>query len=260
MEHEVAHEILGLETGADLDQIKRRFRALAHDLHPDRGGDPRAFHDLQVAYRLLCRELEAPDRPARPRVARGRPSRPAPDLAPTSAPSLGDTPLQALTIDELREVLDDRRRVLDGELLARLLLSGPAAAHLHRLVSRAPGARSNRLSGLLDSGLTSTLTLQAEAAAVRIELSARGRGARRAVTGLDVASLSRATWTRRRGDAVTLVAGEIARSVRTEVGARLTVEAVTELLDALAWPLADWRLDRGMIRFDRPRTVVPPTF
>jgi len=260
VDREVARELMGLGAGADLDQIKRRFRALAHDLHPDRGGDPRAFHDLQVAYRLLCKDLEAPDRTARPRIARGRPSRPAPDLAPTSAPSLGDLPLQALTVEEVRDLLNDRRRTFDGELLARLLLSGPAAAHLHRLVSRAPGARSNRVSGLLDAGATSTLTLHAEATTVRIELSARGRGARRAVVGLDVASLTRATWTRRRGDAVTLVVGEIARSVRSEEGARLTVEAVTELLDRLAWPLTDWRLDLGAIRSDRPRAVVPPTF
>jgi hypothetical protein len=135
--------------------------------------------------------------------------------------------------------------MLDSELLARLLIAGPSAAHVHRLVSRAPGARTNRLSVLLDAGVLSTLTFGVEATSVRIELAARGRGARRALSRLDPSRLARTTWTRRRGDAVTIAATDVWPVARSDSGARLVVAAAVELLDELAWPLADWRIDPG---------------
>jgi hypothetical protein len=246
VERNAALEMLGLPPGADLDAVKHRFRTLAHDLHPDRGGDPRTFHDVQVAYRLLCREMDGTGGPSRPRVARGRPSRQRPEPGGPPAPDVPPQPLEALSAADLRELIADRRRTLDGDLLTRLLLSGPSAAHVHRLVSRAPGTRTNRLSGLLDTGLTSSLVLAVAAASVTIELTARGRGARRAVAGIDPSSLSRAAWTRRRGDAVTIAAADIAPVERSETGARLVTAAVIELLDALSWPLMTWRIDPGI--------------
>jgi curved DNA-binding protein CbpA len=35
--------ILGLETGADSDTIKKEYKKLLKALHPDRGGDERLF-------------------------------------------------------------------------------------------------------------------------------------------------------------------------------------------------------------------------
>ena len=44
---------LGLEPGASVPMIKRAYRRLAKDHHPDLGGDAKAFHRLEAAYRLL---------------------------------------------------------------------------------------------------------------------------------------------------------------------------------------------------------------
>lgn len=48
-----ALELLGLECGASLQVIKRAYRRLAKQHHPDLGGDVELFHRLDAAYRLL---------------------------------------------------------------------------------------------------------------------------------------------------------------------------------------------------------------
>jgi len=248
VERQAALELLGLSMTADLDAVKHRFRALAHDLHPDRGGDPRAFNALQDAYRLLCRELTGEDRVERPRIARGRPSRERPEPPAMPEPPRSAPSLVPLTAAELRELAADRRRGLDEELLARLLLSRAShdrsmTPHPHRFLSHAPGTRSGRLSELLGTGATSGLSVGARSSSVRIELSGRGRRVRRLLADLDPTVLRRAAWTRHRGDAVTVAAADLGAIDRSESGARTVVAAVVELLEALAWPLELWRMD-----------------
>jgi DnaJ-domain-containing protein 1 len=48
-----ALELLGLEMGASLEAIKRAYRRLAKEHHPDLGGDVELFHQIDAAYRLL---------------------------------------------------------------------------------------------------------------------------------------------------------------------------------------------------------------
>ncbi len=48
-----ALRLLGLEAGASRDLIKRTYRQLAKNHHPDLGGDAEAFLRLDAAYRLL---------------------------------------------------------------------------------------------------------------------------------------------------------------------------------------------------------------
>lgn len=50
-----AWQVLGLEKGASLAAIKRAHRAHALWTHPDRGGDPEAFLEVQRAYERLLR-------------------------------------------------------------------------------------------------------------------------------------------------------------------------------------------------------------
>lgn len=263
MDETRARELLGLDVAADVDvdvsTVKRAFRSQAHDLHPDRGGDPRAFQDLHVAYRLLIAALERPAGPPVPRVARGRPSR---VQRPVVEPGVPTGPLVGLTAAERRALVSHGRAApaLDAETLARLLIDGGL-----RLASRAPGSRMNRFATSLHIGATSTLRVSA----TRVELAARSRAARRAVTAFDVASVTGVTWSRRRGDAVSVLSatlwsgpGGVASDVSDgvtgagsgagsgAVGAhdarlRATAHAVTSLLDALVWPLWSWQLDIG---------------
>ena len=48
-----AWTILGLEQGASPDEIKRAYRARALETHPDRGGDPAVFREVQRAFERL---------------------------------------------------------------------------------------------------------------------------------------------------------------------------------------------------------------
>jgi DnaJ-class molecular chaperone len=47
---------LGIEHGATTDEIKRAYRSLAKEKHPDRGGNPEEFKSIQEAHEILTDE------------------------------------------------------------------------------------------------------------------------------------------------------------------------------------------------------------
>jgi molecular chaperone DnaJ len=47
------YEVLGLKKGASASEIKKAFRTLAKELHPDKGGDENAFKEVNEAYEVL---------------------------------------------------------------------------------------------------------------------------------------------------------------------------------------------------------------
>lgn len=47
------YEVLGLNSDATQEEIKKRYRQLAQDLHPDRGGDGDKFAQVNLAYDIL---------------------------------------------------------------------------------------------------------------------------------------------------------------------------------------------------------------
>lgn len=47
------YKILGVERSATADEIKRAYRKLASQHHPDKGGDTNKFQEIEEAYRIL---------------------------------------------------------------------------------------------------------------------------------------------------------------------------------------------------------------
>jgi hypothetical protein len=226
MDRRAALDVLGLADGVGLADVKQRFRMLARDRHPDVGGDPSAFQDLHTAYEVLRAALEEAPESTAPRAARGRPSRD--DDAATAARALDADTLDATAM----------------ELARRLVANGTV-----RAVSRAPGARLNRFATSLAIGTTSTLDVVIARPRVpgaghtaRIELTCRGRAARRALAAVDPGAVGGAPWSRRRGDATTVLEAEV-RAEDRDLVARRAVAAIARLLATLAWPLAQWRTD-----------------
>lgn len=54
---------LGLAPGASLAEVRRAFRQLALETHPDHGGDAARFRDVQRAYERLVGKLARRPRP-----------------------------------------------------------------------------------------------------------------------------------------------------------------------------------------------------
>lgn len=54
--------VLGLSVEASAVEVKRTYRELAFQRHPDRGGDPDAFQNLKEAFARLRRRKCAPCR------------------------------------------------------------------------------------------------------------------------------------------------------------------------------------------------------
>ena len=53
-------KLLGVTSTATLADLNRAFRARARTLHPDRGGDPHAFQELNNAHQRLKEALARP--------------------------------------------------------------------------------------------------------------------------------------------------------------------------------------------------------
>lgn len=246
MEQQEALDVLGLEADADLATLKRRFRALAHDHHPDRGGDATRFAAINDAYRRLTSCETQPTAP--PTVSKGRPSR-------TSTPNDGlshriDSGLTAEALtgpsgSRLGELPVGGRRLLTPLLFAELVLRLGAGQHLV-LVSRAPNTWSNRFAAVLSEDAISTLrcSFAPSGHSLALELRARARPARRslATTTGDAVTMPPA-WRRQRSDAVTTISTTLPLAPSSAATAISATERVLDLLDALDWPLAQWRLD-----------------
>jgi hypothetical protein len=231
MTREQALRVLQLPSGADPATVKRAYRRLAREHHPDLGGDPGTFDDLRRAFELL---LDDPG-PVRPRLVRGRPSRPDPHAA--EAVEVGSVDWSA-PAPAPREPLD-RDRLAVG-------LARDHAAPLHPLVaaSRSPSSRLNSVAAMLAGDLSSSLTVRPAtddrgAAVVEVQLRGSCRAARRA---LDRVALDGA-WLRHRGSNTTVLTTTVGIGEDRQRLAVQVTDRIVRLLEALGWPLRQWRPD-----------------
>jgi curved DNA-binding protein CbpA len=237
---EEALRVLDLPPAVDAGEVKRAYRRLAREHHPDRGGDPYVFHELQRAYERLRDEQEAG---GGPRISRGRPSR-----AP-SAP-VAEVPRVDLTSVDWGVQLPATESTLDRDRAAVWLAagSGPGVRPLVA-ASRAPGSRVNRLASKLANDLTSRLTIAADTDdrgkdAVVIEVRASNRRARR---HLDAAALE-GRWIRTRGSSTTWLRSRVPPDDDRRVTATRALDRLEPLLDGLAWPLDSWTLTQDGVQ------------
>ena len=50
------YKTLGIAQNATKEEIKKKYRELAHKYHPDKGGDEQKFKELNEAYQVLSDE------------------------------------------------------------------------------------------------------------------------------------------------------------------------------------------------------------
>jgi hypothetical protein len=278
MERDEALAVLGLDPSADAVAVRAAYRRLARLRHPDRGGDDAAFAQLHAAARVLT-QLPGPGgigAPAAPpeRVARGRPSRePRQTVEHRVGTGAGDpAPIITGGLEEGRRSPSGPDPVQLDRLLLQRLSPSAATAPLepsgHRgtvgsvggpgilLRSRAPGSPLNRFATTIATGggaefqLTPLWSSAApdralRPAAVVLLLAARSRGARRAVAGFDPLGprVAAAAWRRERGDARVVVRTRLDLRDTPTTLARDAVVTAVALLEALTWPLSEWRLE-----------------
>jgi len=60
------YQILGIKKEASAEEIRRAYHRLAHQHHPDKGGDSQKFKEINEAYQVLSTKEENPVRPLRP--------------------------------------------------------------------------------------------------------------------------------------------------------------------------------------------------
>lgn len=229
---EQAARLLEVTLPCSPSQLKRSYRRLARQHHPDRGGDARRFHTLQAAYRRLADE----DTTA-PAVINGRPSR-TPRTAPR-APSRVE--LEGIRTD--LAVTAEPTRLSTDLLASALARSYTGPVRPVRATSRAPGAPLNRVAGLLSPDLTSHLAIRPAAddrghTTVAIEVTAATRRARRALDGADLDGL----WLRRRRTASTTLSAAVAPTPERGRTAATVAAQLDRLLRGLDWPLEQWTL------------------
>lgn len=231
-----ALRVLALSSRADRDDVKRAYRQLAREHHPDRGGDPDTFHEVARAFQRL---VDDDTRPATPTVTPGRPSR-----SPTGGSA--QVAVDLTSIDWETPVPDLGMR-LDRDRLAVALTRTPTPIVVPvTAISRSPGSRLNGLAAHLAGNATASLAIYPDTddrgmPVVAVQIRARARRARRA---LETAELQ-GQWARLRGSSSTVLRSTFTPAADARVSAILATDRAATALDGLDWGLPSWTLSDG---------------
>ena len=224
-----ALRMLQLSGTADGDDIKRAYRRLAREHHPDLGGDSATFHRLRQAYeRLVDAEDEGPV------IVPGRPSRPHAGYADPTRVDLG-------SVDWDADPGTGERRLDRDEVAVWLAGDAPGPVRELLATSRAPGSKANRLARMLADDLTAQLRISGGSndrghEVVVIEVRGGIRKARRALDGARLEGI----WQRTRSSSSTGLRAELTPSEDRRATAVRVVDRVESLLEQLDWPLRSW--------------------
>lgn len=233
-----ALRILELGPDADLSAVKRAYRRLARERHPDAGGDAATFHELQLAFDRLVGSVQNSRRPitrsSRPRRA---------DWAESPTRLFSDELADLGSVDWDRAIPSTPTFRADRDLLAVLLARDEAAGPVAPVTARSRGPRSplNRFIHYLDPDLTATWTIGPARSRghhghdVELRLRAWSRAARRRVDASPPLG-----WTAQRGSSSTTLVRTMHPSLERRVTAVRAVRAMDELLTAIDWPLSTW--------------------
>lgn len=243
-----ARALLGVGEDATADEVRRAYRRLARNAHPDAGGDAADFHRLQQALAVL---LEPRPRPARPVASPSTSNMTRPSTATrmggtgwgeSGGPRWHEEAVDASTVDWDRALPRPPHR-WDRDLVTIVAASGPSAPVSPVTgVSRRPGSRLNRLAGWLSSDLLVHWWVRpardrgVAGHDVEIRLELHGARARRLADD----AVWPLGWTRERRPSTTLVSSVITPSRDRRATALRAADQLASGLDVLGWPLDDW--------------------
>lgn len=234
LSREEALRVLALATTADVHDVKRAYRRLARQHHPDLGGDPEVFQELQQAYERLADDAPTP-RP--PKMARGRPSRPRPTFTD------GPPPADVTSIDwSVQQPATGARLDRDRFAAALYQRDGDHVASM-TATSRSPGSRFNAFAPHLAGTMTCDLRVSPDTddrgrAVVSVEVRAWNRRSRRVLERAELLG----HWARIRGSSSTLLRTSLVPAREPRATVVRTVDRTEELLDRLDWPLPAWTM------------------
>lgn len=242
MDQQEALDVLGLRGPVDGPTVKRAYRRLARELHPDAGGDADEFHRVRTAFETLGGGTDAAGGPApQEHVAsvdeRWWDTHGAwyDEVVDRSGVDLGRTP-------DAGEAGDVGRVVrADLDLLASMLADGTPVGTV-RLHSRAPGSRLHRIIAWLQPDLLAEVTIGPAATGPRpghdvvaVVRSAGGKGRR-----LLASAPTPGSWTRARGSETVSLERRFRPSRDPDDTAVRIAREVRDALEVVGWPLGEW--------------------
>ena len=236
MEEQEALRVLGLQGPVDATAVKRAYRRLARELHPDAGGDATAFQRVQQAYERIGGGSDVRTGPApQQRVAS------VDDRWWDAGSAWHEEPVDRDGVDLDRSPSTQGATRADRDLLASMLL-GETPVRPVVLHSRSPGSRLHRIITWLQPDLLATTTIapatQGRRAGHDVEAvvaSPGGRGRR-----LLAACEPPGSWTLARGSETARLQRTMRPSRDAEDTAVRVAREVDGALAAIGWPLGEW--------------------
>jgi len=150
----ILYERLGLKPGATYAAIRAAYRQLAKEAHPDAGGDPEQFAELQEAHDVLT----DPDR-RKVYDSTGQITGERVDLTDQAAMQVINGGLTQMLVDDRERstalIIEELRRAVQaaadeiGGRLRQLERAGARAARWAESAKRTKGDGENRLKGML---------------------------------------------------------------------------------------------------------------